>query len=92
MQTKFLYFSHVNIKVCEFCFRFHFDSSSDASNWKMAIEESISCALGDDKVSKTEQSIVQVSPDRTRWSGSTELIRVLGEARIKYLSHFLCLR
>ena len=31
---------------------------------------------------------VQVSPDRTRWSGSTELMRVIGEAGIKYLSHF----
>ena len=34
------------------------------------------------------ENSVQVSPDRTRWSGSTELIRVIGEARIKYLSHF----
>ena len=29
---------------------------------------------------------VQVNPDITRWSGSTELMRVIGEARIKYLS------
>ena len=41
--------------------------------------------------------VLQVGPDRTRWSGSTELMRVIGEARIKYLSHFfrtdqLCLR
>ena len=30
---------------------------------------------------------LQVSPDITPWSGSTELMRVIGEARIKYLSH-----
>ena len=34
------------------------------------------------------KNFVQVGPDRTRWSGSTELNRVIGEARIKYLSHF----
>ena len=28
--------------------------------------------------------IIQYNPDRTRWSGSTELMRVIGEARIKY--------
>ena len=27
---------------------------------------------------------IQYNPDRTRWSGSTELMRVIGEARIKY--------
>ena len=31
---------------------------------------------------------IQGSPDRTRLSGSTELMRVKGEAHIKYLSHF----
>ena len=31
---------------------------------------------------------VQVGPDRMRWSGSTELNRVIGEACIKYLFHF----
>ena len=30
--------------------------------------------------------LVQVRPDITRWSGSTELMRVTGEERIKYLS------
>ena len=30
--------------------------------------------------------VVQVSLDIMRWSGSTELMRVTGEARIKYLS------
>ena len=27
---------------------------------------------------------LQYNPDRTRWSGSTERMRVIGEARIKY--------
>ena len=33
-----------------FCFSLNFESSSDASNWKIAIEDAISNALGDDKV------------------------------------------
>ena len=46
----------------------------------------------------TCMTYMQVNPDRMRCSGSTELVRVIGEARIKYLSHFfwtdqfLCLR
>ena len=38
------------------------------------------------KVNQSFVSIIQVSPDITRWSGSTELMRVIGEASIKYLS------
>ena len=34
----------------QFCFSLNFESSSDASNWKIAIEDAISNALGDDKV------------------------------------------
>ena len=30
--------------------------------------------------------LLQVSPDIMRWSGFTELMRLTGEARIKYLS------
>ena len=35
---------------------------------------------------KVDKFTIQVSPDITRWSGSTERMRVTGEARIKYLS------
>ena len=31
-----------------------------------------------------EMTILQHNPDRTRWSGSAELMRVIGKARIKY--------
>ena len=46
----FSYLKKKNLSMNMFIFSLHFESSSDASNWKMAIEEAITDALGDNSV------------------------------------------
>ena len=52
------------------------------------VDFSETIAASDLKVGRSrhlsEYMKVQYNPDRTCWSGSTELMRVIGEARIKY--------